>query len=178
MNPAEHILRTLDRHLTGPGEVRLLGGAALILGYGMPRATEDADLVMDTAELELQIERAGLAEALELTNDELEPEGLYLTHIWGPEQQILTPEWRASCRVVRFDPPLSWLTVQVLGPLDLLTSKLCRADEGDLADIRWLITREGLAPDVVRRAMQRAIVPEPFRDGYAETVERVEALLD
>lgn len=40
------ILRTLDKHLTGPGRVRLFGGAALVLGSGRDRQTEDADLVL------------------------------------------------------------------------------------------------------------------------------------
>lgn len=44
------ILRTLDKHLTAPGRVRLFGGAALILGYGRQRQTEDADLLLDDAE--------------------------------------------------------------------------------------------------------------------------------
>jgi hypothetical protein len=87
VNPAEHILRTLGRHLEGPAEIRLLGGAALILGYGLHRSTEDADLLEDDAEVELLIASSNFGAALEATNRELEPEGLYLTHIWGPEQQ-------------------------------------------------------------------------------------------
>lgn len=35
------ILRTLDRHLTGPGEVRLFGGAAFVLRYGRDRTTAE-----------------------------------------------------------------------------------------------------------------------------------------
>jgi hypothetical protein len=53
------ILRTLDRHLTAPGEVRLFGGAALILGYGRQRQTEDADLLLDDAECQALIDGAG-----------------------------------------------------------------------------------------------------------------------
>jgi hypothetical protein len=37
------ILETLDRHLRGLGVIRLLGGAALTLGYGLDRA-DDGDL--------------------------------------------------------------------------------------------------------------------------------------
>lgn len=88
---ADLILRTLDRHLSGPATIRLLGGAALILGYGRSRSTEDADLVMDDDEVQALIDHSGFSEAVDATNRELEPRGLYLTHIWGPEQQILTP---------------------------------------------------------------------------------------
>ena len=36
MNPALVILQALDRKLRAPGEIRLMGGAALIVGYGLP----------------------------------------------------------------------------------------------------------------------------------------------
>lgn len=176
MNPAELIVRTLDRHLLGPAEIRLMGGAAMILAYGQRRGTEDVDLLMDTAELEALVERADLGAALEATNEELEPRGLYLSHIWGPEQQILRPSWREACRAVPLDPPLGRLSLSVLGPLDLMLSKLCRADAGDLADIAWLIDRERLTLEQVEAAMREAIVPEPFAEGYAGAMASVRAL--
>lgn len=154
-----------------------MGGAAMILGYGMARATEDADLLHSTAELEAMVESADLGHALARTNEDLSPLGLYLSHIWGPEQQILSRGWERACRPVRFDPPLSRLQVLVLGPVDLLLSKLCRADTGDLADIRWLIAHEGLSSEVVRRAMVEAVVPAAFTEGYPLAVARVEAIL-
>jgi hypothetical protein len=45
------ILETLDRHLRGPGTIRLLGGGAMTLAYGMTRTTEDVDLLQDDAEV-------------------------------------------------------------------------------------------------------------------------------
>jgi len=79
---------------------------------------------------------------LELANADLEPDGLYVTHIRGPEHQILTPDWRAECGRV----PGDWerLSVSVLGPIDLILSKMCRADDGDLADIGHILAVEGL----------------------------------
>lgn len=65
MNPAERILRCLGSHLQGPAHIRLLGGAALILGYGLDRATEDADLLMEDAELEALVDTAKLGEAFQ-----------------------------------------------------------------------------------------------------------------
>lgn len=177
MNPAERILRTLAKHLRGPADVRLFGGAALILAYGLDRTTEDADLLHEDSEVEALVENAGFGEALEATNRELEPEGLYLTHIWGPEQQILTPEWKAACRPLpaRFGPRLS---VSVLGPLDLVLSKLCRLDDGDLADVRWLVAREGIGREALQSALARARVPRDFVEVFAENRERVLAVFD
>lgn len=64
---ALEILTTLDRHLGAPAEIRLLGGAAVILGYGFDRATEDADLLQDERELEILVEQADFGSALEAT---------------------------------------------------------------------------------------------------------------
>lgn len=178
MNPAERILETLARHLRGEAHVRLLGGAALVLGYGLDRMTEDADLLLDDAEIRLLVEQADFGAAIEATNRELEPEGLYVTHIWDPSQQILTPEWRASCRPVDRDWAGSRLRVSVLGPLDLVLSKLCRADDGDLDDIRFLIEHEQLGRTAVEAAMRIARVPGEFRDVFSEHCQRVLALFE
>ena len=170
---AAKILRTLDRHLTGPGKLRLMGGAALILGYGMSRSTEDADLLQDDAEMQALVDEADIGAALEKANLELAPEGLYLSHIWGPEQQILTPSWRESCRKISL-VGLTHLALEVLGPLDLILSKLCRADAGDLEDIRYLIGHLGLRPDEVRGALQSAVVPTEFAAVFPANALKVE----
>ncbi len=175
MNPAEKILQTLDQHLEGQGHIRLLGGAAMILGYGLNRSTEDADLLMDDHEFEVLVEHANFAKALEMTNNELEPLGLYLTHIWGPEQQILTPEWRQNCRNLEL-PWATHLSVSVLGPVDLILSKLCRADEGDMQDIQFLIKTQKLDRSTMDQALKSAVVPEVFHAVYADTKTKLLAL--
>lgn len=58
-----------------------MGGAALILAFGMERATEDADLLMENSEPLSLAENTNFGEAVEATNRDLEPQGLYLTHI-------------------------------------------------------------------------------------------------
>ncbi|MBI3180713.1 MAG: hypothetical protein HYZ28_01075 [Myxococcales bacterium] len=173
---AARILRTLDRHLTAPASIRLLGGAALVLGYRMQRSTEDADLLLDDAEARFLAEERDFGAALETTNEELQADGLYISHLWGPEQQVLTPSWRQGCRRVDL-PGLRFLSVEVLGPLDLIASKLCRADEGDLEDIRYLMKVERLASKDVREALAAAIVPPEFAEVYPENRAKVERLL-
>ena len=178
MNPAHHILRTLAKHLEGPASVRLMGGAALIVGYGSNRATEDADLLMTDAELFAFMDSAELGAAIQSTNEELESVGLYLTHIWGPEQQILTPEWQPNCRRVDADWGSPHLTVEVLGPLDLILSKLCRADAQDLADIEHVMRVESLDRRRIEDALATALVPDCFQDVFVENTERLFSFLD
>ena len=176
MDPATRILLTLDSHLSAEAEIRLMGGAAMILAYGMRRSTEDVDLLQDDDELAFLAEERDFGAALEGTNADLAKSGLYLSHIWGPEQEILTPNWRSACRAVAV-PGVVHLRVSALGPLDLLVSKLCRADAPDLADIDWLIAGERLDGAAVRAAMRQALVPEHFLDFYGEACARVESIL-
>lgn len=177
-NPAEVILASLDRHLRGPAALRLMGGAALILGYGSNRATEDADLLLEQSELEVLVEHSSFGEAIEMANRELESAGLYLSHIFGPEQQILTPSWRESCRELPNAGRWRWLEVSVLGPLDLIVGKLARADEQDLDDIRFLLAHESLAPAAVREAMLGARVPKILAEAFSASCPKLERMLE
>jgi hypothetical protein len=165
------IVETLDRHLQGPGTIRLLGGAALTLGYGLDRVTEDVDLLQDDLEVQALIDTAEFGVALEATNTELEPKGLYLTHIWGPEQLILSTGWRERCRPVALSS-LEKLRLEVLGPADLIISKLARADDGDLKDMQYLLATHTTAAEV-QGLLPSLTIPAVF----AETWPRAKASL-
>ncbi len=173
---AELIVRTLDRHLAGPADIRLFGGAALVLGYGRTRTTEDADLLMDDDECALLVDTADFGGAVERTNAELEPRGLYLTHIWGPEQQVLAPGWRDRCRPAPLDG-LRHLRLSVLGPTDIIVSKLARADELDLQDILWLVDHEHLSAAQVWAEVDQAEVPPILADAFTQARARLARVL-
>jgi hypothetical protein len=173
---AQLILETLDRHLRGPGVVRLLGGAALTLAYGLDRSTEDVDLLQDDAEVKALIESAEFGEALEATNAELEPRGLYLTHIWGPEQLILAIEWRSRCRPLTL-PSLKRLRLEVLSPADLIISKLARADDGDLRDMEFLLAKHTTVAEV-ESLLPTVVVPQVFAESWPRAKSALAQLLD
>jgi hypothetical protein len=173
----ELILKTLDKHMGSKGTIRLMGGAALTLAYGLDRATEDADLLLDDTEAQFLAEHCDFGAALEKTNRELEPKRLYVSHIWGPEQQILTPEWRQSCRSLPNALQLSNLSLESLGPLDIIVSKMARADAEDLQDVSHLLRHEKLTAEQVRQAISRAQVPEILKEVFADSRPRIEALL-
>ncbi len=172
---AQLILETLDRHLHGPGTIRLLGGAALTLAYGLDRTTEDVDLLQDDAEMTALIEAAEFGEALQATNLELEPRGLYLTHIWGPEQLILSAGWRSRCRSVTL-PTLKRLRVEALGPADLLISKLARADDGDLRDMEYLLSTHTTVVEV-DLLVPSIVVPDVFSESWPRARAALSQLL-
>lgn len=172
---AEVILTVLDRHLRQPVHLRLMGGAALTLAYGLDRATEDADFLMDDGEAQFLAEHRDFGRALEEANAELEPLGLYVTNLWGPEQQILTPRWRESCRPVS-RPELRWITLEALAPLDIIVSKMARADDEDLEDMRYLIRHEQLDAGQIAGAIDSAMVPEILREAFERSRSKIAAL--
>jgi hypothetical protein len=162
MNNPLRILQTLDRHLTAPAELTLFGRAALALGYaGSPAAfatTEDVDAILPLPWLAAADENIDFWQAQQRTNAELEPDGLYLTHLFRELEVILTPDWIAR----RVPIPLESQRLKLFRPatLDLILTKMARGDENDLADIRFLLQREPLTAPQLAAAFKRARVPD------------------
>src|SRR5271154_5748638 len=91
------ILRTLDQHLTSPAEITLFGRSALALGYaqapGHFHNTQDVDGILPLAWLRPPDEHQDFWQAVQRANAELEPDGLYLTHLFRETDVILQPDW-------------------------------------------------------------------------------------
>ena len=161
MNNPLRILQTLDRHLTGPAELTLFGRAALALGYpGSPAgfaATHDVDAILPLSWLAANDQNLDFWQAQQRTNAELEPDGLYITHLFRELDIILIPDWVTR----RVPVALECRRLVVFRPstLDLILTKMARGDENDLADIRFLLRQEPLACEQLRDAFKRARVP-------------------
>ncbi len=112
--------------------------------------------------------------ALDLANRDLEPEGLYMTHLFSDDQVILTPDWLQ--RIVPL-PSQPWRHLQGFRPssLDLILTKMMREDPQDLADIQFLVCREGISLGVLREAFARARLPtiEEIHTAFAANQPRV-----
>jgi hypothetical protein len=162
MNNPQHILQTLDRHLTKPAEITIFGRAALALGFqNSPAAfaaTNDVDAILPLSWLAAKDQNLDFWEAQQKTNAELEPSGLYITHLFRELEIILTPDWLN--RRVRVPLELQKLAVFRPSTLDLILTKMARGDENDLADIRFLLSQESLAVDQLRAAFAHARMPD------------------
>ena len=156
------ILRTLDQNLTLPAELTLFGRAALALGY--PRApdhfhnTQDVDGILPLAWLQPPDAHQDFWQAVERTNVELEAEGLYLTHLFRETDVILQPDW--FNHRLRLDVGLRKLAVFRPATIDLILTKMARADEDDLQDIHFLLQQETLTQEQLQTALGRARVPD------------------
>src|SRR6202167_4591630 len=107
------ILKALDLHLASPAEITLFGRSALALGYAQTPAhfhnTQYVDGILPLAWLQPPDAHQDFWQAVERTNVELEPDGLYLTHLFRETDVILRPDW--FNHRVRLDVGLGNLTV-------------------------------------------------------------------
>jgi hypothetical protein len=156
------IISTLDQHLTLPAEITLFGRSALALGYSQApdhfHNTQDVDGILPLAWLQPPDAHEDFWQAVQRTNAELEPDGLYLTHLFREVDVILQPDWLD--RRLRLDVGLRKLTVFRLATIDLILTKMARADDDDLQDIRFMLRQESLTRNQLETAFARARVPD------------------
>lgn len=161
MNNPLHILQTLDRHLTKPAEITIFGRAALALGFpnspAASAATHDVDAILPLAWLAAEDENMDFWQAQQKTNTELEPTGLYITHLFRELEIILMPDWLT--RRVRVPLNLKNLIIFRPSAIDLILTKMARGDENDFADIKFLLQQEAISTDQLRASFTRARVP-------------------
>ena len=145
MNTAQRIAESIDRHLAEKTEVIVFGSAALLLDLHFAkhltaRVTNDVDIIIP-AEGEVKVDAdRGFWKAIESANKELEPEGLYITHIFPEREVTLTPEWKQHTVPLK-TPGLERLSISRPRVLDLIVSKMGRGDAQDLEDVRGLLLR-------------------------------------
>ncbi|HRG54733.1 MAG TPA: hypothetical protein PLG56_01750 [Lacunisphaera sp.] len=171
MNNPERILHTLDRHLRQQTRIVLFGRAALALGYpDAPQefgVTQDVDALLPAVEMtRIEADRQ-FWDALEAANTELEPTGLYMTHLFTDEQVVLTSAWLQA--LVPIPPTLAFRHVELARPsgIDLILTKMMRNDPQDLQDIRFLLGREKYSAAHLLRAFADARVPAIAEIGEA-----------
>jgi hypothetical protein len=181
MNNPEHIVRTLDSKLTQPTRLILYGRAALALGFPPTTkdfaSTQDVDSLLPEVELPAIESDAGFWLALEEANSELEPSGLYMTHLFTDSQVILTPDWLDYLVPI----PLAGLQhLRLFRPrvLDLILTKMMRVDPLDFADIGFLLRQDPLDARSLKQAFASASVPEipEIREAFLHNQNAVLAL--
>jgi hypothetical protein len=156
------ILTTLDRHLQSPAELTIFGRGALALGFQDSTAqfhsTQDVDGILPLSWLEPSDAHEDFWRAVQETNDELEPDGLYLTHLFRELDVILQPDWAEHRIPLQLDLP----KLAVLRPrnVDLILTKMARGDDDDLRDIQFLLDREPLTRGDLEAAFARARIPQ------------------
>jgi hypothetical protein len=113
------------------------------------------DGILPLAWLQPPDEHEDFWQAVQRTNIELEPDGLYLTHLFRELDVILQPDW--INRRLRLVVGLQKLAVFRPATIDLILTKMARADEDDLQDIQFLLQQES----ITREQLTTAFCPRP-----------------
>jgi hypothetical protein len=161
-NPLQ-ILRVLDKNLSHKISLVIYGRGAIALGFANPpletEQTGDVDGIIPMAQLDVLNHDDSFWESLEKTNREIEPQGLYMTHLFQEDQVILRPNWfEEKVRV-----PIDLTNIEVYRPatIDLILTKMMRGDDPqDMADLRFLIRAGGITKQLLSVAFSVAQVPE------------------
>lgn len=137
------ILRTLDQKLDHDVSLVIFGRAAIWLGFeNVPRelgTTMDVDGIIRLSQLDELVADEGFWDAIEATNKELDPQGLYITHLFQADQIFLRKDWERQIVSLSL-PELTRLRLSRPATVDLILTKMMRgADEHDLGDISLMI---------------------------------------
>jgi len=142
-------LAGLDRLMDSPATLVVGGGAAMILAYDHPLATQDVDAFAARGGLRM----ADLDKLAKRVATELDIEPDWLNSHFETFTGVLPNDYASRLRPVYRG---KWLQVQALGPEDLLVMKCFAARDKDLPHARRLL-RTKLDLDLVDRHLHSLI---------------------
>ncbi|MFM7805903.1 MAG: hypothetical protein ACKPGK_15610 [Verrucomicrobiota bacterium] len=164
MDNATQILCCLDRHLDHEIQLILYGRAAIQLGFpGAPDAVARSlgvDAIIPVGQVDALAADQGFWNAQDAANAELEPSGLYITHLFPSDMVILRADWLDHLVALK-QPSTRHLRLYRPGTVDLVLTKMMRGlDPQDLEDAAFLCRNGGLSRQELERALSNAVVPD------------------
>ncbi|NJM39013.1 MAG: hypothetical protein HC845_14780 [Akkermansiaceae bacterium] len=98
-------------------------------------------------------------DAIELTNQQLETTGLYITHLFIEDQIILSPNWLNTLVPIEL-PNLKQLRLFRPSTLGLMLTKMMRIDPQDRSDLAYLFSQLGKELPLLQAHMEQAVIPD------------------
>lgn len=126
----------------------------------------DVDAILPLVEMPQIEANDNFWNAVEETNRELEPTGLYITHLFCDDQVILSTDWLSQIKPVNF--PCTHLKLYRPSTHDLILTKMMRVDPQDRSDIEFLLKQNDAQLSVLEKMLPHAKVPEipELREAY------------
>lgn len=168
MRNSAFILETLDQCLDLRLDVtiHLLGGAALDLVYGIERFSEDVDCICTLTEART-IDSDTFQNAVANANEMLEPQGLYLTHIFDEDELVHLPDWTSRLTTPPPDAPtFCRFDYNAVSAEDIILSKLTRFDEKDKLDIAALMRSRAITREMIDALIPLVVVPDVWNETW------------
>ncbi|MGH8017172.1 MAG: DUF6036 family nucleotidyltransferase [Opitutaceae bacterium] len=146
-----------------PTRIVLFGRAALALGYDPPEpefeVTNDVDAILPSVDMAAIERDEQFWNAIDAANRELEPAGLYITHLFSDQQVVITPHWLSRVVPIPFEGGRHLRLFRPAGA-DLLLTKMMRNDPQDLEDIRFILRRDRITRRQVMDVFAEARIPD------------------
>lgn len=182
-NPSE-LLSTLDAALDHEVSLVIFGRGALCLGFDHSKpeygTTQDVDGIIRAVQLEDLVNDDAFWDAVEKTNQQLEPKGLYITHLFQEDQIFLRPDWdQHIVQVTR--PRTRWLKLFRPHSIDFILTKMMRgADHQDMQDVDFLIRHDRITSAQMEPAFANVRMPDiqELRDAFDRALPVVRNLLN
>ncbi len=150
--PADRIARFLqhvDRQLAHGCEIWVYGSAAVSLYLADERSEEGF-----TDDIDVGAEEPIFIDAMDIDSGVVDPPLEFRKH--PIEQWLVHPDWRDTCVDVSTLLGLQRLQVMILHPLDLIVTKLERAESRDIEDCTRLARRYSLDGAEAARRLDEA----------------------
>lgn len=119
----------------------------------------DVDAILPMLEMESVEADDQFWDAIELTNQQLETTGLYITHLFIEDQIILSPNWLNTLVPIEL-PNLKQLRLFRPSTLGLMLTKMMRIDPQDRSDLAYLFSQLGKELPLLQAHMEQAVIPD------------------
>jgi hypothetical protein len=137
------------------------------------------DGIIRLSQLSILMEDEGFWEAQERANRILEPQGLYITHLFCEDQVFLRPDWEQHL-VPILQPETRWLRLFRPHAIDLILTKMMRGDDPqDMEDVDFLVRKSQVSLAEMEVAFREARIPDlsELRDAFERALPRVREIL-
>jgi hypothetical protein len=182
MTNAERIVKALDSLLDHEVSLVIYGRAAITLGFTNPPAAVahslDVDVVLRDSQMAALDADDQFWNAQAEVNAQLDPEGLYMTHLFGEQQVFLRRRWEREI-IPTLRPSLRFLRLFRPATIDLILTKMMRGnDEEDMQDVDFMIRHDRITRGQIEDAFRDAVIPDvvELRDAYERARPTVLAL--
>jgi hypothetical protein len=184
MSNAERIARALDALLEHEVSLVIYGRAAIALGFlDVPDAVKlslDIDVILRDEEGPALDSDDPFWQAQVQVNEQLEKEGLYMTHMFEEDQVFLRPDWSEHIVPV-LRPSTRYLKLFRPHTIDLILTKMMRGDDPqDMEDINFLVRHDGITREQMEPAFANVRMPDvvELHDAFARALPVVRGILD
>jgi hypothetical protein len=164
-----NFLKEVDENIENMHKVPvyIMGGAAMLLGYGSERSTRDIDLIL-TDECKSLLKLAGRDSPLSKRH-----KGLYLDTP-APGQYRISEKFEKYA-IIYEKNIFKKLEIYILDPYDIILTKISRLEDKDILDIIHLFKKNRLSMEKLERKFKKSLTTfsEKTDDYHFDVIKKI-----